>query len=333
MALIDIKGLKTYFYTTGGVIRAVDGVDFSIEPQKTLGIVGESGCGKSVTALSILRLIPSPPGKIVGGEILFYRNGHVVDLARLNPQGSEMRSIRGNEIAMIFQEPMTSLNPVYTIGNQIMESIIVHQKLSKRAARQKAIEMLHAVGIPLPEQRIREYPHQLSGGMRQRAMIAMALSCNPALLIADEPTTALDVTIQAQVLELMNNLRHEFKAAILFITHDLGVIASMADDVAVMYLGRIVEKGSVWDIFHDSKHPYTRGLMNSIPSLSSRGKKRLVPIEGVVPDLLDAPQGCGFGPRCPEAKDICSTRAPQLREVSAGHEVACWLMEGKRGGD
>jgi len=333
VALIDIKGLKTYFYTTGGVIRAVDGVDFSIEPQKTLGIVGESGCGKSVTALSILRLIPSPPGKIVGGEILFYRNGHVVDLARLNPQGSEMRSIRGNEIAMIFQEPMTSLNPVYTIGNQIMESIIVHQKLSKRAARQKAIEMLHAVGIPLPEQRIREYPHQLSGGMRQRAMIAMALSCNPALLIADEPTTALDVTIQAQVLELMNNLRHEFKAAILFITHDLGVIASMADDVAVMYLGRIVEKGSVWDIFHDSKHPYTRGLMNSIPSLSSRGKKRLVPIEGVVPDLLDAPQGCGFGPRCPEAKDICSTRAPQLREVSAGHEVACWLMEGKRGGD
>jgi len=333
VALIDIKGLKTYFYTTGGVIRAVDGVDFSIEPQKTLGIVGESGCGKSVTALSILRLIPSPPGKIVGGEILFYRNGHVVDLARLNPQSSEMRSIRGNEIAMIFQEPMTSLNPVYTIGNQIMESIIVHQKLSKRAARQKAIEMLHAVGIPLPEQRIREYPHQLSGGMRQRAMIAMALSCNPALLIADEPTTALDVTIQAQVLELMNNLRHEFKAAILFITHDLGVIASMADDVAVMYLGRIVEKGSVWDIFHDSKHPYTRGLMNSIPSLSSRGKKRLVPIEGVVPDLLDAPHGCGFGPRCPEAKDICSTRAPQLREVSAGHEVACWLMEGKRGGD
>ncbi len=327
MPLIDIIGLKTYFYTTGGVVRAVDGVDFTIEPEKTLGIVGESGCGKSVTALSILRLIPTPPGKIVAGEILFHRAGNVLDLTKLNPKGSGMRSIRGNEIAMIFQEPMTSLNPVYTIGNQIMESIIVHQNLNKRAARKKAIEMLQAVGIPLPEQRINEYPHQLSGGMRQRAMIAMALSCNPALLIADEPTTALDVTIQAQVLELMNNLRREFNAAILFITHDLGVIAGMADDVAVMYLGKVVEIGTVWDIFHHPQHPYTQGLMNSIPSLSTTTKKRLVPIEGVVPDLLDAPLGCGFCPRCPGAKEICLTEIPVLQEVRPGHRVACFLTE------
>ena len=237
MPLIEIKGLKTYFQTDSGLVRAVDGVDFTIEPEKTLGIVGESGCGKSVTALSILRLIPTPPGKIVAGEILLHRNSQAVDLAGLDPQGSKMRSIRGNEIAMIFQEPMTSLNPVYTIGNQIMETIIVHQNLNRRAAHEKAIEMLQAVGIPSPEQRMKQYPHQLSGGMRQRAMIAMALSCNPALLIADEPTTALDVTIQAQVLELMNKLRRDFKAAILFITHNLGVIAGMADDVAVMYLG------------------------------------------------------------------------------------------------
>ena len=329
MPLIEIKGLKTYFYTQGGVVRAVDGVDFSIEPEKTLGIVGESGCGKSVTALSILRLIPSPPGKIRAGEILFHRNGGVLDLTRLDPRGSRMRSIRGNEIAMIFQEPMTSLNPVYTIGNQIMESIILHQHLNKRAAREKSIEMLQAVGIPLPEQRINDYPHQLSGGMRQRAMIAMALSCNPALLIADEPTTALDVTIQAQVLKLMNKLRREFKAAILFITHDLGVIARMADDVAVMYLGKVVEIGTVRDIFHNPKHPYTRGLMNSIPSLSTRTQKRLVPIDGVVPDLLDAPQGCGFGPRCPEAAEICSEKIPVLQEITPGHRVACWLYENK----
>ena len=325
MPLIEIKGLKTYFHTEGGVVRAVDGVDFTIEPETTLGIVGESGCGKSVTALSILRLIPTPPGQIVAGEILFHQNGEIWDLAKLNPKGSQMRSIRGNEIAMIFQEPMTSLNPVYTIGKQIMESIIQHQNLNKRAARKKAIEMLQAVGIPLPEQRVDEYPHQLSGGMRQRAMIAMALSCNPALLIADEPTTALDVTIQAQVLELMNNLRRDFNAAILFITHDLGVIAGMADDVAVMYLGKIVEIGTVWDIFNHPKHPYTQGLMKSLPSLSTQTKKRLIPIEGVVPDLLDVPPGCGFGPRCPEAKEICLKESPALKEVTPGHRVACCL--------
>lgn len=327
MHLIEVKGLKTYFYTEAGVVRAADSIDFAIGPEKTLGIVGESGCGKSVTALSILRLIPTPPGKIEAGEILFHRNGSVLDLAKLNPHGSQMRSIRGNEIAMIFQEPMTSLNPVYTIGYQIMESIMLHQHLNKRVARKKAIEMLQAVLMPLPEQRIDEYPHQLSGGMRQRAMIAMALSCNPALLIADEPTTALDVTIQAQVLELMNNLRREFKTAILFITHNLGVIANMADDVAVMYVGKIMEYGTVRNIFRNPTHPYTQGLMNSIPSLTTRTKKRLTPIEGVVPDLLNASQGCGFGPRCSRIMEICSREVPVLREVAPGHRVACWLNE------
>jgi oligopeptide/dipeptide ABC transporter ATP-binding protein len=327
--LIEVKGLRTSFYTEGGVVRALDGIDFTIDSGKTLGIVGESGCGKSVTALSILRLIPTPPGKIESGEILFYQNTGALDLTKLDPKGNRMRSIRGNEISMIFQEPMTSLNPVLTVGYQIMESIMLHQNLKKRAARKKAIEMIQAVGIPLPEQRIDEYPHRLSGGTRQRVMIAMALSCNPALLIADEPTTALDVTIQAQVLELMNNLRREFQTAILFITHDLGVIAGMADDVAVMYLGRIVEIGNVREIFHNPTHPYTQGLMNSVPSLLIRTKKRLVPIEGVVPDLLDAPQGCGFGPRCPKFKEICSKEIPVLQEIKQGHRVACWLNGNK----
>ena len=325
MPLIEINGLRTCFHTDNGVVRAVDGVDFSIEPEKTLGIVGESGCGKSVTALSILRLIPDPPGKIEAGEILFHRNGDILDLVRLNAKGSQMRSIRGNEIAMIFQEPMTSLNPVYTIGNQIAESIILHQGLGKSDAVAKTIQMLQAVGIPAAELRIKEYPHQLSGGMRQRAMIAMALSCNPALLIADEPTTALDVTIQAQVLELMNDLQREFKAAILFITHDLGVIAGMADDVAVMYLGKVVEIGTVRDIFHRPLHPYTQGLMNSIPSLSTKTEKPLIPIEGVVPDLLDVPRGCGFSPRCPKTMDTCNREIPVLGESTPGHRVACWL--------
>jgi oligopeptide/dipeptide ABC transporter ATP-binding protein len=324
MPLIEVRDLKTYFYTEDGVVRAVDGVDFTIEAEKTLGIVGESGCGKSVTALSIMGLVQSPPGRIEDGEILYYRDGKVTDLATLNPKGREMRAIRGNEIAMIFQEPMTSLNPVYTIGNQIMEAIVLHQHLKKKAARGKAIEMLRAVGIPLPEQRVGEYPHQLSGGMRQRAMIAMALSCNPSLLIADEPTTALDVTIQAQVLDLMNALRREFKAAIQFITHNLGVIAAMADDVVVMYLGRIVEGASVGAVFHDPKHPYTQGLMHSIPSLASR-KERLIPIKGVVPDPFDVPAGCGFEPRCPHAMEICKTQMPPLKDVAAKHQAACWL--------
>lgn len=325
--LIEVENLKTNFYSEAGVVHAVNGVDFSISREKTLGVVGESGCGKSVTALSIMGLIRSP-GKIADGAIRFHRDGEVIQLNDLDPKGPEMRAIRGNEIAMIFQEPMTSLNPVYTIGNQIMESIMLHQKLRRRAARDRAIEMLRAVGIPAPERRVREYPHQLSGGMRQRAMIAMALSCNPSLLIADEPTTALDVTIQAQVLKLMNDLRTEFKAAIMFITHDLGVIAHMADDVVVMYLGRIVEKAGVKDIFNNPLHPYTKGLMDSIPSLVTNKEKRLVPIKGVVPDLLDMRSGCGFESRCPDKTERCSKEIPPLDEVFPGHLAACWNQTG-----
>jgi len=325
--LIEVKGLCTSFHTEVGVVHAVNGVDFTIGREKTLGVVGESGCGKSVTALSIMGLI-RPPGKIEAGEILFHQNGTAVDLAKLNPVGPEIRTIRGNEIAMIFQEPMTSLNPVFTIGNQIMEAIMLHQRLKRAEARNKAIEMLRAVGISSPEQRIREYPHQLSGGMRQRAMIAMALSCNPALLIADEPTTALDVTIQAQVLKLMNDLRSEFKAAIMFITHDLGVIAHMADDVVVMYLGRIVESAAVRNIFHDPKHPYTQGLMHSIPSLVSTKDKRLIPIKGIVPSILEMEAGCGFDSRCPYTDDSCRKQPPPLVEIAPGHHVACWLHTG-----
>ena len=327
MPLIEVRDLKTYFYTEDGVVRAVDGVDFTIEPEKTLGVVGESGCGKTVAALSVMGLIQIPPGKIETGEILYHRDGKVTELTRLNPKGREYRSIRGNEIAMIFQEPMTSLNPVYTIGNQIMEAIILHQHLKKKEARKKAIEMLYAVGIPVPEQRVDEYPHQLSGGMRQRAMIAMALSCNPSLLIADEPTTALDVTIEAQVLDLMNGLRENFNTAIQFITHDLGVIAQMADNVVIMYLGKIVESATVGEIFHNTKHPYTQGLMNSIPSLATTKKERLIPIKGVVPDPFEVPEGCGFEPRCPQAMEICKTKIPPLKEVASGHLAACWLYE------
>jgi len=321
--LIEVERLKTSFYSEAGVVHAVNGVDFTIGREKTLGVVGESGCGKSVTALSIMGLV-RPPGKIDSGDIRFHRNGEVIHLTRLDPKGPEMRAIRGNEIAMIFQEPMTSLNPVYTIGNQIMESIMLHQKLGRADARDRAVDMLRAVGIPVPERRVREYPHQLSGGMRQRAMIAMALSCNPSLLIADEPTTALDVTIQAQVLKLMNDLRTEFQAAIMFITHDLGVIAHMADDVVVMYLGRIIEKAGVTQIFKQPVHPYTRGLMNSIPSLVSTKDKRLVPIKGMVPDLLDMEEGCGFASRCPEKMDQCLGAMPPLSEVSPEHFAACW---------
>ncbi|MCD6540383.1 ABC transporter ATP-binding protein [Candidatus Bipolaricaulota bacterium] len=324
MPLIEVKGLRTYFYTEDGVVKAVDGVSFAIEPEQTLGVVGESGCGKSVTALSIMGLVPMPPGKIVEGEILFRKNGKTVELHKLNPKGKEYRSIRGKEIAMIFQEPMTSLNPVFTIGYQIMEAIMLHQKVSKREARQKAIEMLRQVGIPEPEQRVDEYPHQLSGGMRQRAMIAMALSCNPSLLIADEPTTALDVTIQAQVLDLMQDLKRKFRAAIMLITHDLGVVAEMCEEVVVMYLGKVVERAKVRPIFHEPKHPYTQGLLKSIPSLATK-KKRLDPIKGVVPDPLNAPPGCPFNPRCPHAIEICRQEMPPLKEVETDHDVACWL--------
>jgi len=326
--ILDVRDLHVYFHIEGRVVRAVDGISYAIERERTLGVVGESGCGKTVTGLAIMGLVQSPPGRIEGGSILYHRNGRPIDLAKLRPKGREIRSIRGNEIAMIFQEPMTSLNPVYTIGHQIMEAIILHQKLRKKRAKAEAVRMLRAVGIPLPEQRVDEYPHQLSGGMRQRAMIAMALSCNPSLLIADEPTTALDVTIQAQVLELMNDLRGQFNTAIQFITHDLGVIANMADDVVVMYLGKIVEAASVRDTFHAPKHPYTQGLMNSIPSLAMR-KERLEPIKGVVPDPFEVPAGCGFEPRCPHAMEICRSESPGLAVVSPGHSAACWLYEAR----
>ena len=296
--LLSVRNLKTHFYTEDGIVPAVDGISFDLERGGTLGIVGESGCGKSVTSLSIMGLIPSPPGKIVDGEILFEGR----DLTKLSE--AEMRKIRGNEISMIFQEPMTSLNPVFTIGNQIMEAIMLHQKLDKAAARKKAIEMLSLVGIPSPEKRIDEYPHQLSGGMRQRVMIAMALSCNPKLLIADEPTTALDVTIQAQILDLMRDLQKELGTAIIMITHDLGVIAELVDQVVVMYTGIIVERGDVETIFANPQHPYTQGLLASIPRLDM-DVERLQAIPGSVPTPGNFPKGCGFHPRCPYAKDIC----------------------------
>ncbi|RLB27886.1 MAG: ABC transporter ATP-binding protein, partial [Deltaproteobacteria bacterium] len=289
---------------------------------ETLGLVGESGCGKSVTAQSVMRLIPEPPGKIVHGIIDF----DSIDLVTLTMD--KMRGIRGNRISMIFQEPMTSLNPVYTIGNQISEMFILHEKLSKRNSWEKSIEMLRKVKIPEAEKRVHEYPHQLSGGMRQRAMIAMALSCNPEILIADEPTTALDVTIQAQILELMMQLKEEFEAAIMLITHDLGVIAEIAQRIAVMYAGRIVEEGQTESIFEDPKHPYTRGLLKSIPKLGERaryGRQRLQEVSGIVPSLYELPPGCSFCPRCPESMAMCRDKVPELVDVGGAHRVRCWL--------
>ena len=324
MPLIEIKGLKVYFHTEDGVARAVDGVDFDIESGKTLGVVGESGCGKSVTARAIMGLVDAP-GRVESGRILYHRQNKVIDLVKLKPKGREIRSIRGAEIAMIFQEPMTSLNPVFTIGDQIVEAILLHSDAGKRQAQKQAIQILEEVGIPLPHQRFNEYPHQLSGGMRQRAMIAMALSCNPSLLIADEPTTALDVTIQAQVLELMHSLRQQFNGAIMFITHDLGVIAGMADDIIVMYCGKIVESGTVLEIFKTPLHPYTRGLMRSIPSLTDSGRQRLDTIEGVVPTTFSPITGCNFAPRCPKVMEICSQKAPACLDVAPGHRTACFL--------
>ncbi len=315
--LVELRNLKTYFYTEEGVCKAVDGVDFEIYPGETLGVVGESGCGKSVTSLSVMRLIPEPPGRIVDGEILFKGK----DLTKLNQ--AEMRKIRGNEISMIFQEPMTSLNPVFTIGDQIAEAIIIHKHVSRKEAMEQAVDMLAKVGIPLPEQRVKEYPHQLSGGMRQRVMIAMALSCNPELLIADEPTTALDVTIQAQILELMNSLKDKFNMSIMMITHDLGVIAEISDRVAVMYAGKIVEYTDVKTLFDEPKHPYTWGLMNSIPRMDKE-VKRLTAIPGIVPSSLDFPEGCKYNTRCPLADEKCIAEEPEIKEVKKGHKVRCW---------
>ncbi|HYF91377.1 MAG TPA: ABC transporter ATP-binding protein [Symbiobacteriaceae bacterium] len=316
--LVDIRNLKTYFYTEDGVVPAVDGVDLYVKRGETLGVVGESGCGKSVTSLSVMRLIASPPGKIVGGEIIFEGE----DL--LKKTEPEMRKIRGNDISMIFQEPMTSLNPVYTIGDQISEAIILHQGLSKKEAIDKAVEMLRLVGIPLPERRVKEYPHQLSGGMRQRVMIAMALSCNPKLLIADEPTTALDVTIQAQILELMKKLKKELGMAIMLITHDLGVVAEMCERVVVMYGGKVVEEGDAVSIYKSPLHPYTEGLLQSIPRMDE-DVDRLHVIEGVVPNPLHLPEGCRFHPRCPYAVDKCKQAQPALEQVAPGRFVACYL--------
>ena len=321
--LLEIKNLKTYFYTDDGVVQAVDGVSFNIGKGETLAVVGESGCGKSITAFSTMRLIPSPPGKIVEGEILFYGDDDVpVDLTKLDARGAQMRDLRGNDIAMIFQEPMTSLSPVHTIGNQIGEAIELHQKVNKAEARKRSAEVLRKVRLPEPERQLDAYPHELSGGMRQRAMIAMALSCNPSLLIADEPTTALDVTVQAQILDLMVALQDEIGMSILLITHDLGVVAWIADNVAVMYLGKVVEYSDVRTIFKNPKHPYTKGLLKSIPKIGQ--KEKLIPIEGSVPDPFERPVGCSFAPRCPEAMDKCREEPP-LVETEAGHQVSCWL--------
>ena len=319
--LLEVEGLKTHFFTRDGVVRAVDGVSFSVDAGETLAIVGESGCGKSVTSLSILRLIASPPGRIVEGSLRFEGR----DLLGLSE--AEMRDIRGNVISMIFQEPMTSLNPVLTIGRQIAETLTLHRGLGRTAAYARAVEMLAMVNIPEPARRVREYPHQLSGGMRQRVMIAMALACSPRLLIADEPTTALDVTIQAQILDLMRGLKEKTGAAIVLITHDLGVVAEMAQRVVVMYAGRKVEEARVGDLFARPRHPYTRGLLNSIPRLgeaATGARKRLEEIRGVVPSMREAIPGCVFAPRCAHATDRCRQEYPPLELKADGHTVACW---------
>ena len=328
--LVEVKDLKTYFYLDEGMVRAVDGAQFDVYRGKTLGVVGESGCGKSVTARSIMRIVPKP-GRIVGGQILYHRasNGHgeeVLDLSSLAAQGDRMRGIRGSEIAMVFQEPMTSLSPVHTIGNQIMEVIMLHQGVSKAEARELSIEMLDLVGMPLPSRTIDQYSHELSGGMRQRAMIAMALSCRPSLLVADEPTTALDVTTEAQILKLMRQLQDELGMAIMYITHNLGVIAQMAEDVVVMYMGEVVEQATVDTIFHAPVHPYTCALLQSIPRLGQKlgGGQRLASIRGMVPDPYALPKGCKFHPRCSAFKSgLCDQIDPEMIEVSPGHGVRC----------
>jgi oligopeptide transport system ATP-binding protein len=323
--VLELNNLHTHFFLESGTIKSVDGVDLTIKRNTTLGLVGESGCGKSVTSLSIMQLVQSPPGKIVAGEILFHRkNQGVVDIAKLDRRGREMRSIRGGEIAMIFQEPMTSLNPLYTIGEQIAETIRLHQQLNHKDALDRAQEMLHKVHISDPKQRLAQYPHQLSGGMRQRVMIAMALSCNPAILIADEPTTALDVTVQAQILDLMRELQDNFQSSIIMVTHNLGVVSQISDVVAVMYLGRIVEYADVRTMFHHPLHPYTEGLLKSVPVFGKKGLT-LAPIEGMVPSPGDKIPGCAFADRCPRVMTRCGEAMPPLLDIEPGHQVACWL--------
>ncbi len=336
--LLEVKGLQTHFFLEEGVVKAVDGVDFQLERGKTLAIVGESGCGKSVMARTILQIVPNP-GRIVGGEILFHRQhpakdgrsttAEVLNITAMKSNSPEMRDFRGKEASMIFQEPMTSLSPVHTIGNQIMENFLLHFPVSKEEARKVAIGMLEKVGIPKAAERVDAYPHQLSGGMRQRAMIAMALICQPSLLIADEPTTALDVTTQAQILEVMKNLQRDLGMAIMIITHDLGVVAEVADDVVVMYLGQVVEHAPVDEIFHDPKHPYTRGLLRSIPKIESQTRERLDAIPGSVPHPYNRPNACVFHPRCKERVEnklrICKIEEPQLLPVNEAQRVRCWL--------
>jgi oligopeptide transport system ATP-binding protein len=319
--LLQVKNLKTQFFTQDGVVKAVDDVTFDIMPGETLGVVGESGSGKSITAMSLMRLIPSPPGRIVNGSIMFEGE----DIIAMSDE--EIRSVRGNKIAMIFQDPMTSLNPVLSINRQIGESLELHMGMNKSQARTRAIELLKMVGIPNAEERVDQYPHQFSGGMRQRVMIAMALSCNPKMLIADEPTTALDVTIQAQILDLMRNLQAEHDTALMLITHDLGVVAGMSDRIQVMYAGHIVETAETEELFANPRHPYTVGLLNSIPRLDSMRKERLEPIRGLPPDLIDLPDMCPFLPRCDYAREKCEQQNPPLMEVAPGHHSACWYWE------
>jgi peptide/nickel transport system ATP-binding protein len=319
--LLEIRGLKTHFETDDGVVQAVDGVDLIIARGETVGVVGESGCGKSVTAMSVLKLIPMPPGRIVGGQVLWRGRDLLVLPA------ADMRRIRSKEIAIVFQEPMTSLNPVYPVGAQIAEVVRLHEGLGRRAALERTVEMLRLVQIPNPERRVHDYPHQFSGGMRQRVMIAMALSCDPALLIADEPTTALDVTIQAQILELLQDMKSRFGMAIMLITHAMGVVAETAQRVVVMYAGKVIEEAAVEQLFGNPRHPYTQGLIRSIPriDMAAAGRSRLEAIPGVVPSLIDPPLGCRFESRCPYAMAICREASPPLREIEPGHKVACVL--------
>ena len=316
--LLEVRGLTTHFFTQEGVVKAVDGVSFDLEEGEILGLVGESGCGKSVTALSIMRLIPDPPGRTVRGQVIFEGQ----DMLKLS--GSKMRNIRGNRIAMVFQEPMTSLNPVLTVGRQLTETLELHLKMGRSQAGDRARELLSMVGIPDAARRFKDYPHHLSGGMRQRVMIAMAISCNPRLIIADEPTTALDVTIQAQILELMQSLAREIGTALIIITHNLGVVARYASRVVAMYAGKLIEIAGSRDTYHDPRHPYTLGLLDSVPRLDAPISTRLVPIEGVPPDLIDLPTGCSFAPRCRYAIDKCTRESPPLARVSDGHDSACW---------
>ena len=324
--VLSVDDLRTWFFTRNGVVKAVDGVSFEVGEAETLAIVGESGCGKSITALSLMRLVPDPPGRIISGQVVL--DGR--DLTALTED--EMRDVRGNDISMIFQEPMTSLNPVMTIGTQIGEALVLHQQLSKKEALARAVEMLRLVRIPEPEQRAREYPHQLSGGMRQRAMIAMALACTPKVLIADEPTTALDVTIQAQILDLIVSLQREVGAAVILITHDLGVVAETAHRVIVMYAGKKVEETDVRTLFREPMHPYTRGLLESVPRLAIMSGQeseadRLTEIDGIVPPLYDLPRGCAFAPRCPAAQERCRQEEPRYEEIRTEHWVACWRAD------